>query len=142
MSESDIAFFAAIIAKLSAKLVKNVANKLSSSAGISSLINIASELLNPIKLLLEKLFKFILTPSPKELIDKSELDVNSKIMLVLEGIDIAIYPYEEDWDNFKVIATRSLDEKGRIAIPKNLNILPEELLVYIENGVIKMRRGL
>lgn len=79
---------------------------------------------------------------PKELIDKSELNVNSKIMLVLEGIDIAIYPYEEDWDNFKVIATRSLDEKGRIAIPKNLNILPEELLVYIENGVIKMRRGL
>lgn len=77
---------------------------------------------------------------PKELLDKSSLKGVNKILLILEGKEILLIPYTEEWQGLKVLGSRALDEKGRFFFPTNLHISPDELMLYFLDGEIWITR--
>lgn len=77
---------------------------------------------------------------PKELLDKSNLKGANKILFILEGKEILLSPYTEDWQGLKVLGSRALDEKGRFFFPTNLHVSPEELMIYNCDGEIWITR--
>ncbi len=60
--------------------------------------------------------------------------------------DVWILPNTEDLYNLKFISRKRLDisksGSARLLIPKNITSNPSGLVSYLENGVIKIRRGL
>ena len=83
---------------------------------------------------------------PKELLQESDIskahEQRKKILFLLSEKEIVLEIDTGDWSNKKILGSSSIDVKGRVSIPLSIRIMPEEMMVYIENGVIKMRRAL
>ena len=77
---------------------------------------------------------------PKELLDRSNLKGVNKILLILEGKEILLIPYTEEWQGLKVLGSRALDEKGRFFFPTSIHVSPNELIPFILDGEIWITR--
>ena len=88
----------------------------------------------------------------KEILAELEREYKTKIteepVILVWGSDgdVWILPNTQDLYNLKFISRKRLDisksGSARLIIPKNVSSDPKGLVPYLENGVIKIRRGL
>ena len=80
---------------------------------------------------------------PKVLLDRSNLKGVEKVLIAVKGKEILIIPESGEIEQgVKVLGIRSIDEKGRIVLPKFIAEMSSDWTPYLLDGQIWVTRAI